>query len=102
MVPLWGPIAPRPSSWRHPGHPPRTAGGWGAGVQGLTACLAAGLVCVMGLWRPRSRRHALEQENRKAAGLVGSGRDAQHPCPPQGSQPQAPQSCQAIFSIQPG
>lgn len=61
-------------AWRHAGDLPWTARVWGTGVQGLTGCLAAGLVCVMGLWGPQTRRHALEWENRKAAGLEGSGR----------------------------
>lgn len=93
MVPLWDPVTPGPSGWRHPGCLPPTVKVWGTGVQGLTGCLAAGLVCVMGLWGPRRRRHALEQENRKVVGLVGS-RGAGGPSTPvyflQGAPPQAP------------
>ena len=50
-------------------------------MQGLTVS-GSWTVCVMGLWGPQRSRHALEQENRKAEGLVGSERDAQHPCSP--------------------
>lgn len=81
VAPLWGPLVLDPLAGGTLGIALglRGLGDWGAGVNTVSGSWT---VCVMGLWGPQRSRHALEQENRKAAGLVGSEKDAQHPCPP--------------------
>ena len=81
VAPLWAPLVLDPPAGGTLGIllGLRGLGDWGAGVNTVSGSWT---VCVMGLWGPQRSRHALEQENRKAAGLVGSERDAQHPCLP--------------------
>ena len=60
-------------------------GDWGAGVNTVSGSWT---VCVMGLWGPQRSRHALEQENRKAAGWWGQRGMLSTPAHPlQGAQP---------------
>lgn len=93
VAPLQGPITPGPSASRHLGHLLCTDKVWGTGVQGLTGRLAAGRVCVIGLWGPRGRRRALgagKQEGHRAGGVRGVPNTPAHPL--QGAEPQAPRS----------
>ena len=87
VAPLWAPLVLDPPAGGTLGISLGLwgLGDWGAGVNTVSGSWT---VCVMGLWGPQRSRHALEQENRKAAGWWGQRGMLSTPAHPlQGAQP---------------